>query len=74
MIAMPAHCNKVVRLRNRILALIAVHPEILDQEISCLFEYSEFEIDDLNLTFLEILQAFTAAVGMWKAQQDLEKP
>ncbi len=63
----------MIALRRRISALIEVYPEILDQKISCLLNYPEFEFDDLNLTFPEILRAFTAAVRLWKLQHP-EKP
>ena len=70
---MPTKADRVICLRRRISALINVYPEIVGREANCLLEYPWFEFDDLNLTFPEIITAFTAAVRLWKLQHK-EKP
>ena len=73
---MPAHLAKTVCLRNRISAMIENHPEILESStFGILLDFPEFKYRDLNPTLSEVVRAFEAAVGMWKAQhRDLEKP
>ena len=79
MIALNIPVDVAHRLRDRILSLIANHPEILGIKkemltTRILLEFPEFDVRDLNPTFKKMCWAFHSAVEIAKTQQDLEQP